>query len=100
MGEVWTVAKAQAALGQAACLILAVCDLLEQVHASLPPPADIYDRQEGRKPYDVATDVLATIECVLEDELRPAVESLQRSAQVTDAELEEQFREWLKRRLP
>jgi hypothetical protein len=31
---------------------------------------------------------------VLEDDLRPAVETLQRSAAVTDAELERQFQEW------
>lgn len=54
-------------------------------------------RQEGRKAYDIATDVLATIECVLDDDLRPAVETLHRSAQVTDAELEGQFQELQKR---
>jgi len=94
---IWTVARAQAALGDAACQVLAVVDLLEEVYHSLPPPADLADRQEGRKAYDVATDVLATIECVLEDDLRPAVETLQRSASVTDAELEHQFQEWQKR---
>jgi hypothetical protein len=73
-------------------------DLLEAVHAGLPRPADRADREEGRKPYDCTTDVLATIECVLEDELRPAIVSLQQSAQATDAELELQYREWLKRR--
>jgi hypothetical protein len=35
----------------------------------------------------VATDVLATIECVLEDNLRPAIESLEASAEVTDEAL-------------
>jgi hypothetical protein len=93
---IWTVARAQAALGDAACQVLAVVDLLEEVYHSLPPPADLPDRQEGRKAYDVATDVLATIECVLEDDLRPAVETLRRSASVTDAELERQFQEWRK----
>ena len=73
-------------------------DLLEEVYHSLPPPADLADRQEGRKAYDVATDVLATIECVLEDDLRPAVETLRRSASVTDAELERQFQEWRRRK--
>jgi hypothetical protein len=69
------------------------------VHAGLPEPPDLADRQEGRKPYDQATDILATIECVLADKLRPAVEALHRSAQITDAELEAQYREWLSRRL-
>jgi hypothetical protein len=93
-----TIARAQAALSAAACQVLAVVDLLEEVYHSLPPPADLADRQEGRKAYDIATDVLATIECVLEDDLRPAVETLQRSASVSDAELERQFQEWQKRR--
>jgi hypothetical protein len=39
----------------------------------------------------VATEVLATIECVLDDNLRPAIRELQRAAQVTDAELEREF---------
>jgi hypothetical protein len=94
---VWTVARAQAALSDAACQILGVMALLGEVHANLPPPSDLADRQEHRKPYDVATDILATIECVLADSLRPAFQSLQRSAQVTDAELEREYREWLKR---
>ncbi|HEV3073004.1 MAG TPA: hypothetical protein VHB47_01195 [Thermoanaerobaculia bacterium] len=94
----WRVAKAQAALGEVACELLSLVDLLDAVHRGLPRPADMADREEGRKPYDCATDVLATIECVLEDELRPAIVSLQRSAQVTDADLEQQYREWLKRR--
>ena len=94
----WTVARAQAALGDAACQVLAAVDLLEEVYRGLPPPADLADRQEGRKAYDVATDVLATIECVLEDDLRPAIQTLQRSSQVTDAELERQFQDWRKRR--
>jgi hypothetical protein len=98
MPDAWTVAKAQAALGEVAYQLLALVDALQGIHAGLPRPADMADREEGRKPYDRTTDVLATIECVLEDELRPAIVSLQRSAQVTDAELELQYREWLKRR--
>jgi hypothetical protein len=94
----WTVARAQAALGAAACQVLAVTDLLEEVHAGLPPPPDINDRQEGRLPYDIATDVLATIEVVLEDDLRPAIRSLQRSTSITDSELEQEHIAWLTRR--
>jgi hypothetical protein len=95
----WTLDRAQAALGAAVLQLLALVDLLEEVHAGLPPPTDINDRQEGDKPYDVATDVLAAIECVLEDDLRPAIESLQRSATATDEELGRQYLEWLKRRI-
>jgi hypothetical protein len=95
----WTVARAQAALSDAVCRLLSVVDLLEEVHAGLPPPADIDDRQEGYKPYDVATDVLGTIECVLEDDLRSAIETLLRSATITDGELAREHRKWLKRRI-
>jgi hypothetical protein len=91
----WT----QAALSDAVCRLLAVVDLLEEVHAGLPPPADIDDRQEGYKAYDVATDVLGTIECVLEDDLRSAIETLLRSATITDDELAQEHRDWLKRRV-
>jgi hypothetical protein len=92
------VAKAQSALGEVAFVLLGLVDVLEGILRGLPPPADLADRQEHRKPYDVTTDILATIECVLADSLRPAVESLQRSAQVTDAELEREFQEWQRQR--
>jgi len=88
--DAWTVTKAQAALGEAAYQLLAVVDLLEGVHRYLPPPADLADRQEHRRPYDVATDVLGTIECVT-DSLGSAIESLRRSAQTTDDELRLEF---------
>jgi hypothetical protein len=77
--------------------LLALVDALEGILRELPRPPDLADREEGRLPYNVATDVLATIECVLEDELRPAIASLQRSAQVTDAELAREFLEWKRR---
>jgi hypothetical protein len=92
-----TIAEAQAALGVVALELLAAVDRLGQVYQRLPAPPDLADRQEGRKPYNVATDVLATIECVLADSLPPTVEALRRSAQITDAELERDYREWLKR---
>jgi hypothetical protein len=98
MPDAWTVARAQAALGEIAYQLLALVDTMDAIHAALPLPPDLVDRQEHRKPYDVATDVLATVECVLADSLRPAIQSLQRSAQVTDAELEQEYQEWLKRR--
>jgi hypothetical protein len=65
----WTVAEAQAGLGEVADQLQALVTTLEAIHGGLPPPADIDDRQEGRKPYDQATDILATIEVVLEDDL-------------------------------
>lgn len=96
----WTVARAQSALNVAAYEILEAAKLLEEIHAGLPEPPDIADRQEGRLPYDIATDVLATIECVLEDDLRPAAEALKRSSRVTDEQLARDFEERQKARRP
>ncbi|MEP7013372.1 MAG: hypothetical protein ABJC13_23880 [Acidobacteriota bacterium] len=89
--EPLTVERAQLALGEVVNQLLGVADALELVHESLPPPADLNDRQEHRKPFDVATEVLATIECALEDYVRPAIRELQRAGQVTDADLEAEF---------
>jgi hypothetical protein len=94
----WTVAEAQAVLGEIAHRLQALVGTLDAVHAGLPEPSDINDRQEGRLPYDVATDVLATIEVVLEDNLRPAIERLRRSASITASELEQEHLAWLRRR--
>lgn len=91
MNEPWTVERAQAALGEAVNQLLAVADALVRVSEGLPPPADLDDRQEHLKPFDVTTEVLATIECVLAENLRPAIRVLERAAQVTDAELEAEF---------
>jgi hypothetical protein len=63
------------------------------IHAGLPEPPDLDERYERRKPLNVAAEVLSTIECVLEDNLRPAIENLQRSAETTDVELEREYRE-------
>jgi hypothetical protein len=89
----WTVGMAQAVLSVAANDLFEIVERLEEILDRLPPPADLADRQEHRKPYDVATDILATIECVLADDLRPAATNLQRSARVTDAELKRDFKE-------
>jgi hypothetical protein len=94
MADGVTVAQAQAVLGDVAYQLLALVDALEGILRDLPRPPDLADREEGRLPYDVTTDVLATIECVLEDAFRPAIASLQRTAQVTDAELAREFLEW------
>ena len=91
MSEAWTVARAQIAVGEVAYQLLAAVDALMLVSEGLPPPADLNHRQEHREPFDVATEVLATIDCVLEDALHPAIRDLQRAAQITNADLEREF---------
>jgi cobalamin biosynthesis Mg chelatase CobN len=87
-----TVGAAQAALADAARELRAVLERLAQVHARLPPPADLEDRLEDRKPYDVATDVLTTIEGLSRDLLPSAIELLDSAAHVTDVDLAQEHR--------
>jgi len=44
-------------------------------------------------PYDIATELVGTIECVVADQLRPAIESLEAASRATADELREQHRE-------
>jgi hypothetical protein len=88
-----TVGAAQAALADAARELRTVQGRLEQVHAGLPPPADLDDRLDDRKPYDVATEVLTTIEGVSRDLLPSAIELLDSAARVTDADLAQEHRQ-------
>jgi hypothetical protein len=83
----WTIARGQAMLAAAADRIAGAIEVLDEVWDQLPRPDDLDDRQEHRLPYDQATDILATIECVLADDLHPAVKALRRSASITDASL-------------
>ena len=87
----WTVKTAQAALGEVASRLLVLIEVLERIHRELPPPPNLVDQQEHRKPYNQTTDILATTECAVADDLRPAAASLERSARIIDAELEQEF---------
>ncbi|HEV7671153.1 MAG TPA: hypothetical protein VGS22_21770 [Thermoanaerobaculia bacterium] len=91
MENAWTVERAQSALGEGAYQLLAAEDALKLVSEALSASEDEDERQEHQKPFDVATEVLATVECVVDDFLRPAIRALQRAAQITDAELEREF---------
>src|SRR5262249_43192487 len=89
----WTIDEAQAALAEVANSLLALVGTLEAILKGLPEPPDIDDRHEGRKAYDRATEILATIEIALEDSLRPTIEDFEKVAAVTDAELEAEWHE-------
>ena len=69
---------ALAALAVVAWQLQDAVDLLEGIHRDLPPPAvpKEVDILPASLPYDVTTEILATIECVLEDDLRPGIEAL------------------------
>jgi hypothetical protein len=87
----WTVPMAQGALEAAAWMMVAATRVLREVYRRLERPVDLADRQEHRLPYDQATEILATIECTLEDHLWPAVKTLRRSSRITDSELLTEF---------
>jgi hypothetical protein len=66
---------------------------LQRIHDDLPVSPDREAMLEHRVPYDIATAITGTIECVLADEIRPAVESLVRAARVSAAELRVRWEE-------
>ena len=96
--EPWPVSRCQETLWEAACQILLLREELESLKEVLPLPDDLDERLEHLGPYDMATDMLATIECVIEDCLKPAQASLEKSAAATDERLSEEFeaeeRQW------
>jgi hypothetical protein len=83
--------EAQAALAGVALVLVAVADRLQTIHDALPPSPNRDAMLEHRVPRDVATEIVATVECVLMDEIRPAIEYLEAASRVTAEELRERF---------
>ena len=88
-----TEAQAQAALAEIALELVAITDRLQQIHDRLPVSRNREAMLEHRVPYDIATELVGSIECVVADQLRPAMESLEAASRVTAEELREQHRE-------
>jgi len=87
-----TPAEAQAVLAAMTLDLLALEDRCREILASLPRSPNEDAMIEGRIAWDLPTELLTTIECVLEDQLRPAVESLERVSRVSEEELRREFR--------
>jgi hypothetical protein len=83
--------EAQAALTAIALDLLALEDRCREILASLPRSPDEDAMIEGRMAWDLPTELRTTIECLMEDHLRPAVESLERAARVSEEELRREF---------
>jgi hypothetical protein len=83
--------EAQRELAVIALELVAIEERLERLANSLPVPANQVDMLEHRAPYDVATELAGTIECVVGDEIRPAIEYLEGAARVTAEELRRRF---------
>ena len=88
-----TEGEAQAALAEIALELVAITDRLQRIHDELPPSRNREAMLEHRVPYDVATELAGTIECVVADQLRPAMEALEAASRVTAEGLREQHRE-------
>ena len=87
-----TPAEVQAALSAIALDLLGVEDRCREILASLPRSPNEDAMIEGRMAWDLPTELLTTIECLMEDQLRPAVESLEQASQVTEMDLHREFR--------
>jgi hypothetical protein len=90
-GDPVTVEEAQVALQAIAGELLGIEDRLQAIAAQLPQSANRDAMQEGKIPYDVATDLLGTIEVVVVDDIRPAFRRLERASRVTDTDLRQGF---------
>jgi hypothetical protein len=87
-----TPAEVQAALAAITLDLLGVEDRCRGILASLPRSPNEDAMIEGRIAWDLPTELRTTIECVLEDQVRLAVESLERAARVSEDELGREFR--------
>jgi hypothetical protein len=94
MPEPWSVTDCQHVLWEACYQLTHVIAELQDLREVLPLPDDLDDRLENRRAYDVPTDILATIECVIEDCLKPALTSLEGSATATNDDLAAEFERW------
>ena len=85
--------EAQAALAEIALQLVAIEDRLTRIAKSLPVPPDQEDMLEHRVAYDVAAKLAGMIQCVVADEIRPAIEYLEGAARVTAEDLRKEFGE-------
>jgi hypothetical protein len=71
--------------------LVGIVDRLARLPEALPDSPRREAMEEGEIPTDVATEVLGAVECTLEDDLRPAIQRLERAARATDASLRRDF---------
>jgi|HubBroStandDraft_3_1064219.scaffolds.fasta_scaffold25388_5 hypothetical protein len=102
MGESWTVAKAQAALGEMVFQLLLMADALEGINRAVlglvPPEPEWEAMLEGEIPPTVAVEVNGCIECIANDYLPQVIEALQHAATVTAAQLRQDYENHQERR--
>lgn len=90
-----TVQTAQAGLLEIAGELAAIEQRLERIKEDLPESPDRDAMEEGSIPYDMPTDMRGTIECVVADDIRPAIETLTEASRVTAERLEQAWKRLL-----
>jgi len=86
-----TEGEAQAALAAMALELVAIADRLQTIHDALPPSPERDAMLEHGFARDVATEIYGTIQAVLVDEIRPAIEYLEAASRVMAEDLRERF---------
>ena len=81
-----TPTEGQAELRSIAEELLAVEDRLRRVWEAVPRSPDEDQMFEGKRAWDLATEIRAVVECVEED-FRRAVEALERVSRLTEQDL-------------
>jgi len=80
---------AQEELRTVADELLRIEDRLRTVRDVLPRSPDEDAMFEGRVAWDLPTELRAVVECVLEEQLRRAIESLERASRLSESDLRE-----------
>jgi hypothetical protein len=86
--ERWPISRCRETLWEAACQVLLLREELASLKVHLPLPDDLDERLEHRRPYDPATEILVTVEHVVQTYLTPMQAALEKSAAATDESLE------------
>jgi hypothetical protein len=85
--------EAQVLLGGIARKLGELKTLLEEIRDGLPRSPDEDRMLEAEIPSDLSTELYATIECVLDDDLASAIEELTAASKLTAADLAREFEE-------
>ena len=91
MGVVYSEEEAQHAIREIALMLLRLLERLEEIGDCLPRPPDMDAMLEGRIPSALGVDLLGSIECAVDDGLRPAIQTLEKAARVTREDLRRDF---------
>jgi hypothetical protein len=96
--ERWPITRCREALWEVACQVLLLREELASLKAVLPLADDLDEQLEQKKPYDIPTNMLTTVETVVANFLAPAQAALEKSASATEerlgVEFEEEARKW------